>query len=435
MSTLPTLWPLDTPIRRVTTAESPLAGTVHSGMRLYVDINATPDALWRARPDGHLLTPRDVVRTDGGHAAVFALCERRLSDAVAQRHGPGTCVTIAVSILRGAAEADELGEDGGSWWIDPDGRPVLCLGEGRWRDEAGALLRHCSDSAPGVAAEVLRDCAALVADPRLLRRSAEAMEERLFAIADPRPLGDAATSPAPHAAIGFRDVGAGQPHREPDVHGADEPKEPGFLTRALRSLVDAPWRARLEDAGESARRALRARRASATGGRADRSPEVPGTTRARRGRLALTAGIAAGGVIALGALWPAAADPGESMTRGAAESAPPASATPMAVPAAEDGTDSDLLSAAASIIAVVAACTHAGDDVCADVREDPSRELPSALRDVDPQAPPMILDEYGGVAVVTVSREAGRSAAMVLVEAEGKWLVRDAYELADQPSP
>ncbi|PZU30433.1 MAG: hypothetical protein DI577_07780 [Microbacterium sp.] len=44
-----------------------------------------------------------------------------------------------------------------------------------------------------------------------------------------------------------------------------------------------------------------------------------------------------------------------------------------------------------------------------------------------------LLDEYGGVAVFRVESAALAPQILVLVSVNGKWLVRDVYDVADQP--
>ncbi|MBT8797175.1 hypothetical protein J0P97_03685 [Microbacterium flavum] len=44
-----------------------------------------------------------------------------------------------------------------------------------------------------------------------------------------------------------------------------------------------------------------------------------------------------------------------------------------------------------------------------------------------------LLDEYGGVAVLRIEESGRPPQILVLVTSDGKWLIRDVYDVADQP--
>jgi len=65
--------------------------------------------------------------------------------------------------------------------------------------------------------------------------------------------------------------------------------------------------------------------------------------------------------------------------------------------------------------------------------EDPGAAVPSGVV-AEPRARTVtLLDEYGGVAVFRVEADDRPAQILVLVSDDGKWLVRDVYDVADQP--
>ena len=81
------------------------------------------------------------------------------------------------------------------------------------------------------------------------------------------------------------------------------------------------------------------------------------------------------------------------------------------------------------------------DVACAALREDPAAAPPAGLVATAPDAQITLVDEYGGVAVFRVEPAEGTGnradgpAAQILVldSVDGKWLIRDVYDVADQP--
>jgi hypothetical protein len=115
---------------------------------MWVELDQLPEDVWRCAPDGHLLVPVDVARTPDGLAAVVPHCPTRLSIGLAERATPGGTVTIAVSMVRAAAEARDHGFTEGSWWLDASGRPVLAVHDGAaWVDDGRDLLEHLAERA------------------------------------------------------------------------------------------------------------------------------------------------------------------------------------------------------------------------------------------------------------------------------------------------
>lgn len=213
--------------------------------------------------------------------------------------------------------------------------------------------------------------------------------------------------------------------------------------------------------------------------RGDRRPragaavtEAPGGEgRARSGRRQslLVAAGAAVAVLVLGALWPGEGGEGAS---GASSSSSPAPVSEKTSPAADDrsgdvpGTTptnpaegvrqpestapAESVEAAASLWREVRACAESGDESCRAAVAPGSTVVPSALAPATVAAPRFtLLDEYGDIAVLRLEahvttptgeaeedgggEEAAGEKVVVLARFDEKWLVRDVYDVGDQP--
>lgn len=431
---------------------APWPGTIvrHDDGRsaLHVDTDLLEGtAVWHAAPDGHILAPIEVVRTASGHEAVFALCRGRLDHILRERcdaHAPpsaGECVTIAVSTLRGAAEAGAAAC--GQWWVTDEGRPVLALGGTAPVADASRdiLTLMCAEAQDALAKALQRAAAALEApSPEAFARA----EDALFAAADPEPLVTALPAPALALSVSVT------------ARAAEGPG--GALRGAVERHIDAEIADQVAHAGDELRRRWQqhrehrmARRAARRSTRPVRARPVPAGAAAsgRAGRLRpLLAGCVIAGTVLIGGLmWPSGDDsattaeptatpaPGSSdagvpdtgMADGAAGPAaepPPAAAPPGA---------GDLVAVAQALLAAAAACV---DDGCLDaVRESPGRPVIDGVLALAPaERQVALVDDYGGVAVLRVSAEGiAPDRLMVIVDAGQKWLIRDAYDVADQP--
>lgn len=419
---------LDIPpaLRELTAAEAPFAGVLRAGdpPTVWVDaaaFGASP--AWAAHGAEHLLAPMDAAGTSDGPRVVLPHCPVTLDEVLTDGSPPpGVLVTLAVSALRGAREADGLGAEAGRWWVTTEGRPVLALtGTLAWREDTVDLLRRV-DAADPALQRALDSAAAAIGDPRLLRREGEAIEGALFAAADPEPL---------------------PTERREDGHlpktrkrAVAPPRASGSVAGTVRDLL-----ARLVDVGVAERvgRAWAAvvRRTRATPRAGDRQAGRP--TGGRR-RVLLVAAAVATAVIVGGALWPsgegerpaAAAGGSADPTRAAA---PSASASPVRDedPATEDAARSDegpaeIVDAARGLVDALAAC---GDDACLEKLWEESgsaRPIDAAGGDYAVE----VVDEYGGAAAVRIVT-AEVTQVLVMVRVEKRWLVREVYDLADQP--
>ncbi len=164
----------------------------------------------------------------------------------------------------------------------------------------------------------------------------------------------------------------------------------------------------------------------------------------------MIAGVAAVAVLAVGLLWPAdGAETVGAVTPETRVSTPPESpaATPDALPHSapeSPGPEEDPLASGPVLLDTISQCLAESDAACTEaVAEGPAGvvdALAVALR--GEERPELALvDEYGDVAVVrmsAVAREDGGSPSegermLVLVRLNEHWLVRDVYDVADQP--
>lgn len=421
------------PIRRIAAPDVPIPGLLATDgdeTVLLVDVDEVDDALWLSGDADHLWGVDDVARRRGGHDAVLPWCSARLSDVLAGRAGDalsgGEAVTIAVSVLRGLRQARAVwgsaGTITGDWWLTDSGRPLVVRGDGGGVEEgASALLestaRVCSDA---VVASAVSRLPELITTPQPPDRL-DAAERALFEVSAPRPLGT--TSPSAPAV--FDDL---RPQGARRLLFADDPPLIGAST-ASRATVD-----RVRDVVR--RTAERLRSLSPVGGRggADRSPRhgpaTPAGTgdpvsRSRRG-LVVIAGAVALAVLTIGLLWPAS--PGQTPSVVDAASPKPSVSTsgvddeashPEAPLAAGDAV-SEPAEIAADLLKRVADC-RAADDECAGIVAD--REV---LRRVPAPGPLMLVDDYGGIAVLRAERADG-DVLVVIEQRDDRWRVRDAY--------
>jgi len=102
----------------------------------------------------------------------------------------------------------------------------------------------------------------------------------------------------------------------------------------------------------------------------------------------------------------------------------------------------DPIAAAQALLVRIDGCAEAGDLVCADAVAEGSTGIVELLAAQEPGqsrtfAP---VDEYGDVAVIRLATAmtveavpSERQQMVVLVRLAEKWLIRDAYDVADQP--
>ncbi|KQQ64791.1 hypothetical protein ASF63_17700 [Microbacterium sp. Leaf320] len=472
-------------IRQLDAHEGPYAGAlVTRGESVAVQVASETLvgwAGWEHAGDDHVAGPVDVVRRPDGHDVLLPWCTERISVFLGRRaaaevaFGAGELTTMVASILRGLGELARAGgpEATGEWWLTDDGRPMFMIGTGGDGRSAAADLiermqRECVDrSLKRLLGEIRDGLEKSGARPGMPARQLERWEAELFATAASRPL--------------RRDVHAPEKARDLDVARRVRPV-PGTRREArvggpehsvdtgLRAAIDRvfEWaRHRLEE-GRAAFERRRIRRGKKTvEGRPPRhekkhSDVVAGAVEPlprRGGRRLAVAGAAVAVVLGGGLLWPGGATgepaavksrPSPAVNR---SSAGPPTTTPTArastVPSAQatdpsTGPDDPVVAARALLLAI-GHCAEAGDLACSDAVAAGSSGIVEALAGAasGEKVPELAgVDEYGDVAVIRVSSVSGAGEGapperieqmVVVVRVNEKWLVRDAYDVADQP--
>jgi len=434
-------------IRSLADAEGPWPGVlVADGDRVVVWHDIADDDAgidWRFAGAEHVAAPLEIARSADGHGALLPWCTTRVTVLLAQRAAagaplePGEWGTLVASMLRGLrevaarAEADLPGE----WWLTQDGRPLCVPCPGRQaRAAAVEVLQHAED---GCRERGLRRLIASIRDsvdeaaPTAAR--VEAWERELFEFAAPRPLRLDVHPPERvrgSVAEQIRPVGAVLPTRRLRAR-----KRPG---------------ARIADRVETLRRRMGELRPPV----APRA-ETRQRRKTRRPVIAVAA-VAAVLVLGIGLLWPGdqeeaseAAVPIGHTSTGRHESTderskPPSDApAEMAPPPMEtsppetytptDGGPQEPLHAATALLETLDACNAAGDDACPSAIASGSTASAAGILRTDAAGEPSLVDDYGDLAVIRLGDGGDMQQMLVLVRQDEEWLVRDAYDVADQP--
>ncbi len=441
---------------------------------------------WDHAGDDHVAGPLDIVRRPDGHDVLLPWCTERAGAFVGRRAAAdvpltsGEMTTLVASILRGLGELGRAAEREGTgeWWLTDDGRPTFVIGAGGTARTAAAGLvarirEDCVDRALGrVLVAIEEGLSAATGRPRMPGRQLESWEAELFDTAAPKPL--------------RRDVHAPERAREADAAMRAAAVQPDARrrarTRTTRAAADRPVRATASRVPASLLRPLDLWRTAMVSvleirHRKDaeraRSPRVGRTTASAtsdvrapvgRGRRTIVAAAAAAAVLAGGLLWPGGAT-GES--GGAGSTAVPTSpqgaeqvghrtADPSPKAAASEpkpemspkrsspaGAQSeDPVEAARYLIRTIRTCTAQDDPVCGEAVAQGSTGVTAALARAEGALQLEPVDTYGDVAVIRASssgaggdgaESAGGELMLVLVRVGEKWLVRDVYDVADQP--
>lgn len=411
------------PVRRVERGASPWPGLVvrdSGGAPALLVEGATLGedwAGWRVERGEHVLVASDVVRTPDGHAALFDLCTERLADVLDRRHSDGDpldegeALTVAVSVLRGHADARAVSElAGGEWWLTVDRRPVLAIGSSA-ADSSAGLLRSLADHVPRWA-EVLEECARAVTVGLRPGRELGDLEDRLFARATPQALrtaGDRRRSASTPERSASR-----SPASRAAARAASGTERAGVVTR-LSALFDHDLADAVSKATTGVWRALR----RPAGG--------------SRRRVTLIAGGAAAAVVAVGLMWPSEQDSSASTVSptppGPSTAASP-TVTPSAHPLPAESTSPDDLAAVTDAL-LTARTVCAEDEGClAETTADPSGAVPQGVVDLPADRRTVtLLDDFGGAAVsrVDATDGAGPSQLVVIVQIGDRWVIRDVY--------
>ncbi|MFJ6652383.1 hypothetical protein ACIQLJ_06255 [Microbacterium sp. NPDC091313] len=408
-------------LRAVAPPEAPYPGALMRDRQGQVVFVVDRDLLegwpaWDLAGCEHVWAPRDLVRTAHGHAVVLPVVQSRADRLLARRaHGDsplsdGERVTLAVSLLRGTTAALAAGLDpatSASWWVTPDGEPLLVCahGDDGVARAATVILDAAAEQARAELGEVLTQVAAAVSDPRTLPRRADALEDALFAAADAEPL---VTTVLPAAGAG-RGASVDAPAADASAEAAPPADARWWLPLARagdRDLADQAWAA-----------LGRVRAALRGGGR--RRPMV-------------VAAAAAGVVVLAGLAWPqgeadpARADPAPTVVDVAPDAS--AAATGGAVDAV---TAADPVAATAELLSRRRDCP---DGSCwGETQEDPADQLAGGA--IDAPAPDVVLvDDFGGLAVLRVNAEGAAPRLVTVVTTPEGWRLRDAFDAAQPPA-
>lgn len=449
-------------IRRLESTAAFAGDLVSDGdrQRVRADADGADETLWRFSGAEHVAGVRDVVRTREGQAVLLPWCADSVDAVLARRLAAGRAlaagevVTLVGSLLRGVIEV--AGHDlRGRWWLDDEARPLFVPGEGTTCAGAAVeiierLRRDCKDRA---LERLLRRVADAAADHRVVLRTLDAWEHELSELAAPRPIDVAVYAP--------------ELVRELPVHRARLPED------AERMQHGSSLRDRLDDI--RARMAARLNVVRAGVGRLRPRPRgqgrMPGERRRSPGdgrtprRRMLLVGVAVAAVVLTGGLmWPPGGDDAPGTDAAAGEGAPDSPAEVGPIPAeasapadaaqspdgrgaehanqpAEDAADAPSVAgsievAVTGLLVAIDSCRADDDAECDgavvrgavdDIRE---RLGPgSATREVS------LIEDYGDIAVLRLGRaEERREQMIVIVRENDEWLVRDVYDVADQPS-
>lgn len=427
---------LATPLRHLSADDAPIPGDLLPSTGGREPLVRTPfDAwlespAWRADPDGHLLAPQDVESGPDRPGVLVLHCPLRLRGWIDGRAAvtDAEAVTLCVSILRGALEADRLGIVAGTWWMTSTGRPVLAAGGVTpWRTETDAILGELclGDAERATAVSAARRA---VADARLLIRDHDAVEDTLFSLAEPSPL----TTESARRARSVTDSARGE------IERVVSHREPAVLS-IVRGHIDGDWADRVRAAWDGVSASFRSRSK-----RTERGPAA-GT---RRRRVVLTALTVCMLVLVGGLLLPQ--DEGDRVAaerrsmaggvdRRTASSAVSASPTSTPTPSGESGSPDegtgpgDAPEAVVALVERLGAC--APDGCSSEVVENTQDVFPAgAATTVVNNREVALIDDYGGVAAYRVTADEDRGAQIVVVVAsDEEWLVRDVYDVTDQP--
>lgn len=436
MNTLPVV-DLPGPLRRVSPPEAPYPGEIvasRSGTSYRVAASIVPRELWSAIPGGHLLAPDDVDRVADSTVVILPLVGARLcGGSTAFDLIPGQAVTLAVSVLRGAVDAARSEWREGEWWSTSDGRPVLVpTGTRAWDLSSRIVLGRIPDAA---IPRALRDrLVEALADRVTLPFAAPALEDDLFALATPEPF-------VPGPAEPVRPMLSRPSGEDSEGEAEGEAEASTSVVRTAASgLVDGDVMRRVTSAATGVRAEIR----RAVGGLMRRwgRPATGAARLAGKRRVMWVALGAVAATLVVGFSLPHDAD---ADARSVSHERRADKPTPLARP--EDptldhpitpaaGDETPPLEPAFQVIDELADCWQANEPTCrASLLERADAALPDGIATADAPREVRVLDDLGGVEVVRVDDPSGQRPAQVVVVVahDEKRLVRDVYDVADQP--
>ena len=456
------------------------------GLRVRVPAFAVhPKELWALSDEEHVAAPRELVRSADGLDVLFPWCTerveaflgRRLLSSVPLR--AGEVVTLVGSMVRGLHALGEVTLSG-DWWLSDEGCPMIAADDG---DTISASTIRIIERVRGSFHDreldrVLTEISEAANDHRTVQRRAVAWESELTRLAAPQPLeraqssgehsfdalivreGDSARSDATDAYVGERSVrGWSSALRQrvcTALRGVWERRRALVRTREARNAhVTERTRGRRPSWMRIAR--VSTRPTPAEGTAAAKKTTQP---KRRRRSLVLVGVGAAALVVAVGVLWPvddgpAEADQSDTVPHAQADAERselrPALPSSNEEPGDEqrDEKDSDAhmpdrgasaqgqtdpAEAARTLLGRLANCAKEKDEHCETAIEPGSdARVRGAVQEPSEKDATTLVEDFGDIAVVRRTPVEGDDQMMVLVRREEKWLVRDAYDIADQP--
>ncbi len=451
-------------IRRIEPGEGPYPGVlvaVGESTAVWIDLGAEAAGIdWRFVGADHVAAPLDVARSAAGHGALMPWCSMRVSAFLSRRArsesvlDAGEWATLVASILRGLREVSDAADDdlAGQWWLSDEGRP-LCVPGGQRSALAGAvevLQRAEEDCADRALRRLLVGIAEGLVAGMPTAGKAEGWETELFAFAAPRALRVDVHAPERARDIAIRDARGGAVETRP--HRVRERKR-------LRSIV-----AEVLLPLDGIRAGLAARFAGGKARPTRRSAPVATVSTGHRRRGVVIAGVAAAvAVVTVGMMLPdgspsdasdglsAPADSPSAVgdeaarqpleTDGTDAQAPDAGEEPVAVPEESTPTDEDSdakaatdpVLAVAALLGMLDGCAQTPDESCMAMAEGAAVDPAGVLRSAD-AGEAVLVDDYGDIAVIRLGEAGGAEQMLVLIRQNDRWLVRDVYDVADQPS-
>ncbi|GAB3599356.1 hypothetical protein [Microbacterium tumbae] len=129
-----------------------------------------------------------------------------------------------------------------------------------------------------------------------------------------------------------------------------------------------------------------------------------------------------------------AVDAGDGETGTTEGDRAPAPRSRPTTPSTTDGPD-DPVVATEALLRALSACADQGDPECPTALAEGANADPEAILGASGTVAPVLVDDYGDIAVVRIGGDGAKSGEqmLVLIRQDGKWLVRDAYDVADQP--
>ncbi|GAA2994179.1 hypothetical protein JOD63_001283 [Microbacterium terrae] len=439
------------PVRRIVAGEAPWPGLLvwlpSGGGRILVDCGVLPPGWpgWDAAPGGHLLSADDVSREGTGHCAVMSVCVERVSDFLERRRRArvsltdGEAVTLAISMVRAVDDCRGIENPHGQWWLTDDGRPVFALGAGDAPLRDACVSLTAAGEGGGVVARVWDVVRSLLSEPRLADADLDAAEAEIFALCEPAQLATIVPgSPVP-ASDHANSRGAVVEDTAPDT----------LMARLLRhvdaDLADAVSKA-MHDAWRRLRRTRAPRRAPLMLGAAAAAvvlvggllwPTGDGSTDTEA--VAASAGNAAGSTTTPTAM-PSSdrnADTDSSGASGAdsaGDGARSSDARDQGTESDDGGATDDAVGAAEELLDRHRECTDSGCVAALLARPD-AVIAPGAIDLPAEELSLTLLDDLGGVIVLRATPADGDLTDQIVVieRRDAEWLLRDVYDIAQQP--